>query len=562
MSSTRIDKRIVKYRVLKPEDKAAARTPRRRRSWRTAATAAPPKSSACTRRSSAPEMLIGSTYKIKTPVSDHAMYVTINDIVLNEGTEYEQRRPFEVFINSKNLDHFQWIVALTRIISAVFRKGGDVAFLVDELKAVFDPRGGYWQPGGKFMPSIIAELGYVIEKHLQSIGLMRKTELDVHQKKLVEDKRAEFEARARQQDAFAKSHFPMGAQLCSKVQHGGRRHDGRLHDLPELRRVQVRLSVLPRGSGHHIIPPMKRLLLLCILLLLARFATAADTLLPRPPELEPDVQFWIRVYTQVSTNEGLIHDQHRLSVVYETLHFDADMPSSERAQGGFEREARRGDPRHLARGEEPRDDDDRRVRKLWGDDATPAQLEEAASDVRFQLGQSDRFRAGLVRSGAWEPHIAEVLANLGLPAEIAALPHVESSFDPYAYSKVGAAGLWQFMRSTGRRFLRIDAAVDERLDPYRETEAAAQLLSYNYRLLGSWPLAITAYNHGAEGVRRARELLGTDDIVRIVRDYHSPSFGFASRNFYVSFLAALSIAQDPEKYFGGVVRDAEFGFAN
>ena len=121
-----------------------------------------------------PEMLIGSTYKIKTPVSDHAMYVTINDIVLNEGTEHEQRRPFEVFINSKNLDHYQWIVALTRIISAVFRKGGDVTFLVEELKAVFDPRGGYWQPGGRFMPSIIAELGYVIEKHLQMIGLMRE----------------------------------------------------------------------------------------------------------------------------------------------------------------------------------------------------------------------------------------------------------------------------------------------------------------------------------------------------------------------------------------------------
>ena len=123
-----------------------------------------------------PEMLIGSTYKIKTPVSDHAMYVTINDIVLNEGTEHEQRRPFEIFINSKNLDHFQWIVALTRIISAVFRKGGDVTFLVEELKAVFDPRGGYWQPGGKFMPSIIAELGHVIEKHLQMIGLLRKPE--------------------------------------------------------------------------------------------------------------------------------------------------------------------------------------------------------------------------------------------------------------------------------------------------------------------------------------------------------------------------------------------------
>jgi hypothetical protein len=163
-----------------------------------------------------PEVLIGSTFKIKTPVSDHAMYVTINDIILNEGTDYEQRRPFEIFINSKNLDHFQWIVALTRIISAVFRKGGDVTFLVDELKAVFDPRGGYWQPGGKFMPSIIAELGYVIERHLQNIGLIRKVGLDEHQQKLVDEKRAEFQARAKQTDAFAKSHFPEGAQLCNK----------------------------------------------------------------------------------------------------------------------------------------------------------------------------------------------------------------------------------------------------------------------------------------------------------------------------------------------------------
>jgi membrane-bound lytic murein transglycosylase D len=306
---------------------------------------------------------------------------------------------------------------------------------------------------------------------------------------------------------------------------------------------------------------MNRLLLFSILLLLSRFAAAADMLLPRPPELEPDVQFWIRVYTQVSTNEGLIHDQHRLSVVYETLHFDADTPSSERARRvDFERERVEEILKRLGRGDQPRDDDERRVRALWGDDATPAQLAMAASDVRFQLGQSDRFRAGLIRAGAWEAHIGEVLANLGLPAEIAALPHVESSFDPYAYSKVGAAGLWQFMRSTGRRFLRIDAAVDERLDPYRETEAAAQLLSYNYRLLGSWPLAITAYNHGAEGVRRAREQLGTDDIVRIVREYHSPSFGFASRNFYVSFLAALTVAQNPAKYFGGLSRNTEAGF--
>jgi hypothetical protein len=213
--TSKIDKKIVKYRVEKPEDRAAA------------AKAAAVVEAAREKEKDSnvvwmhekverPEVLIGSTYKIKTPVSDHAMYVTINDIILNEGTRHEQRRPFEVFINSKNLDHFQWIVALTRIISAVFRKGGDVTFLVEELKAVFDPRGGYWQSGGKFMPSIIAELGYVIEKHLQTIGLLKSPEMDADRKKLIEEKKAEFEARAKQQDAFAKSHFPEGAQLCAK----------------------------------------------------------------------------------------------------------------------------------------------------------------------------------------------------------------------------------------------------------------------------------------------------------------------------------------------------------
>jgi hypothetical protein len=211
MTTTKIDKKIVKYRVEKAGDKAQEKA---------AATAAPVAKESNVvwmhEKVERPEMLLGSTYKIKTPVSDHAMYVTINDIVLNEGTPYEQRRPFEIFINSKNLDHFQWIVALTRIISAVFRKGGDVTFLVDEMKAVFDPRGGYWQTGGKFMPSIIAELGYVVEKHLQMIGLLKAPELDDERKKLIEAKKAEFEARNKQADAFAKNHFPEGAQLCGK----------------------------------------------------------------------------------------------------------------------------------------------------------------------------------------------------------------------------------------------------------------------------------------------------------------------------------------------------------
>jgi hypothetical protein len=163
-----------------------------------------------------PEKLVGSTYKIKTPVSDHAMYVTINDIVLNEGTKHEQRRPFEIFINSKSLDHYQWIVALTRVMSAVFRKGGDVTFIVDELKAVFDPRGGYWQPGGTFMPSIIADLGHIVEKHLIEIGMLRKVEPSGERKQFIEEKRAEYESRNKQTDAFAEGSYPEGAQLCGQ----------------------------------------------------------------------------------------------------------------------------------------------------------------------------------------------------------------------------------------------------------------------------------------------------------------------------------------------------------
>jgi len=214
MDTKRIDKKIVGYAVKRPmDDTAVAQRPEFKREQSDAGGAEVIRMHEKLER---PEMLIGSTYKVKTPVSDHAMYVTINDIVLNEGTEYEKRRPFEVFINSKNLDHYQWIVALTRIISAVFRKGGDVTFLVDELKAVFDPRGGYWKPGGKFMPSIIAELGYIVEKHLILIGLLCEPELDAGQQKLIDEKREEFEASKKQRDAFSKSEYPEGARLCPK----------------------------------------------------------------------------------------------------------------------------------------------------------------------------------------------------------------------------------------------------------------------------------------------------------------------------------------------------------
>jgi len=295
--------------------------------------------------------------------------------------------------------------------------------------------------------------------------------------------------------------------------------------------------------------------LACLLLLFPLLGAAASPSLPEPAALEPDIRFWMRVYSEITTNQGFIHDQRNLAVVYETLRFEPDLPPRERErQVSAARERYQAILRRLGTGAAPLDAAEQRVLEMWAG-ADPGRMLQAADDVRFQLGQADRFRAGLQRAGSWEPHIARTLAAAGLPPEIAVLPHVESSFQPDAGSKAGAAGMWQFIRATGRRYLRIDAAVDERLDPYRSTEAAAQLLAYNYSLLGSWPLAITAYNHGAAGMRRARDQLGTDDIVQIVRHYQSRSFGFASRNYYCSFLAALRLDREPEKYFGPIRRD-------
>jgi len=165
-----------------------------------------------------PEMLLGSTYKIKTPLSEHSLYITINDLILNQDTDHEQRRPFEVFINSKNMDHFQWIVALTRIMSAVFRKGGDITFLVEELRSVFDPSGGYFKKGGKFMPSLVAEIGDVVESHLKMIGMIKTEEISEHQQKIMDEKRAQFEAekQVKAPEPEEASAFPAGSQLCTK----------------------------------------------------------------------------------------------------------------------------------------------------------------------------------------------------------------------------------------------------------------------------------------------------------------------------------------------------------
>ncbi|HET8763710.1 MAG TPA: NrdJb [Rhodanobacter sp.] len=232
----KIAKKITGYAVVQPEAPAVPAAP----AAEPKAAKAEPKAEVSQMHESLerPETLVGSTFKIKSPLFEHALYVTINDIVHNAGTKYEMRRPFEIFINSKNMDHFQWIVALTRILSAVFRKGGDVAFIVEELKAVFDPRGGYFKAGGIYMPSIVAEIGGVIEQHMKNIGLIHDPEMSDAQRALIAEKRAAYEAIAARSNAAHAGHahaepaaapkaadaeadagssgFPAGAAMCSK----------------------------------------------------------------------------------------------------------------------------------------------------------------------------------------------------------------------------------------------------------------------------------------------------------------------------------------------------------
>ncbi|HYG26515.1 MAG TPA: hypothetical protein VD906_06390 [Caulobacteraceae bacterium] len=235
--AVKIEKKIKGYAVVSPEDKAKAATQGDSVS-RAVAEAELPTADVIQmhERIERPDVLIGSTYKIKSPLVEHAMYVTINDIVLNAGSEHEQRRPFEVFINSKSMEHFQWIVALTRIMSAVFRKGGDVTFLVEEMKAVFDPKGGYFKAGGVYMPSLVAELGSIVEDHLKSIGMIHDPEMSAERRALIAEKRAAFESRSKKSSdvspapaAAAEEHehesiavtgdgasFPPSATMCHK----------------------------------------------------------------------------------------------------------------------------------------------------------------------------------------------------------------------------------------------------------------------------------------------------------------------------------------------------------
>ena len=207
----KIDRKIISYKVLNTEEKASAEQALLEEQKQNLES--------MHENVARPEILHGTTYKIKTPQSEHALYITLNDMILNEDTEHEESLPYEVFINSKNMEHFQWVLALTRVISAVFRKGGDACFLVDELKSVFDPKGGYFKKGGVFMPSLVAEIGCTIEQHLKKIGMLQSHEFDDHQKQFLNAKRKEFEAIHSDSSTLDESgSFPAKALLCAKCQ--------------------------------------------------------------------------------------------------------------------------------------------------------------------------------------------------------------------------------------------------------------------------------------------------------------------------------------------------------
>ncbi len=304
---------------------------------------------------------------------------------------------------------------------------------------------------------------------------------------------------------------------------------------------------------------------------LALFLAAASTpfandtaLFPKPATLQKDVNFWVSVFTEYSTTEGVLHDNRNLAVVYEKI----DLPenASRRTRNRLSKARRQHYQkilRTLANGKRDKlTAEEYRVLEMWPADVSNKELEAAVGRIRFQLGLADRFGEGLQRSGRWRAHVNSEFSRLGVPTALAALPHVESSYNPDARSHVGASGIWQFTRSTGRRFLQVDHILDERNDPFLATTAAAKLLAYNYSITGNWPMAITAYNHGLSGARRAMRKHGDNAYADILRNYKSRTFGFASRNFYVAFLAAMQVDQDPQRYFPGLVPDSPIEYAS
>lgn len=306
-----------------------------------------------------------------------------------------------------------------------------------------------------------------------------------------------------------------------------------------------------------------------VLIFTGRLGFAAE--IPVLEGLRPEINFWKAIFATYTTKQVVFHDPEDLSRVYSALDF-ADLESSglskveiaqrrreavdqevERLRNLFlELYARAGNAAGMSK-------EEGRIARLFGSAPDPAVLLAAAADgrIRSQTGLRDRFERGLEISRRYLPLMERIFRAESLPISLTRLPFVESSFNVAAYSKVGAAGLWQFMPSTGRLYMTVDNFIDERRDPLASTIAAAKHLKRDYDALGSWPLAVTAYNHGRGGVARAAATVGSRDLVKIVREYRGPSFGFASRNFYAEFLAALEVERMASRHFGEIAAESE-----
>jgi len=278
---------------------------------------------------------------------------------------------------------------------------------------------------------------------------------------------------------------------------------------------------------------------------------------PVPAVIKPNVAFWTKIYTEYPSDQGVLHDSRRLDIIYGVIELvDPDRHGGRKTNRARIKKAKKKYKAILAklmRGETPVGPIEQRVAGLFGPETKPPEFRAAMRNIRCQTGQKDRFRDGVNRSGAYIDEIKRIFRNIGLPADLAYLPHVESSFNPKAYSKFGAAGMWQFTRTTGRYYMKVDYTIDERRDPIISSHAAAKLLRFNYRKLQSWPMALTAYNHGVAGMLRARRKKGSYE--RIFSEYRSRIFKFASRNFYSEFLAAREAARNYRQYFGDLTLD-------
>ena len=275
---------------------------------------------------------------------------------------------------------------------------------------------------------------------------------------------------------------------------------------------------------------------------------AAAEQFPIYPCIQANVKFWEDVYSLYNTKQGILHDINDLSRVYAVIDLvgweenDSARINNERIRDAKKRISEI--LKDLSTGKAPETAAEQRIAALFPPQRHTTYL-QAADNVRLQIGQKDRYLEGFARSGRYLPHIKQIFAAAGLPADLAYLPHVESSFNPKVYSKAGAAGLWQFTRATGQDYMTVNSLVDERLDPYLATSAAAQLLKDNYEQLNTWPLALTAYNHGRTGVLRAVNDMGSYE--NIFKNYDQGAFQFASRNFYSEFLAAMRVAKRYER---------------